>query len=135
KFCSCIFSLASSVIRAAGLWTRPACLDSRADSASRTEVALHNCPLRFCRFDHVFKYLIDDVLLKNPQIAITVQILFERLQLQTELLWHVPNGDHTEIGKAGLGTHRGKLRYVDDDLIGRKLVWPGLNIRKAEVQT
>jgi hypothetical protein len=127
--------LASSVNRATGLRTRPARLDHRANSAAGTEIALHNRPFRSGRSDDVFEHPIDDILLEDPQIAIAVQVLFKRFQLQTVLLRHVSNGDHAEIREAGLGTHRGKFRHVDDDLICRKLIGPDLNIRKIEIQT
>src|SRR5438270_13020295 len=99
-------NLPSSVAAAAaGLRSRPARFNDRAYSAARAEITFDDRPLRFRRFDHVFQDLIDDVLLKNAQITIAVQILLHRLQLQTVLLRHISDRDHAKIGKAGLGTH------------------------------
>ena len=128
-------NLPSSVAAAAaGLRSWPARFNDCAYPAAGAEITFDDRPLRFRRFDHVFQDLIDDVLLKNAQITIAVQILLHRLQLQTVLLRHISDRDHAKIGKAGLGTHRGKFRHVYNNLIGRKLVWPGLNVGKIEIQ-
>src|SRR4030095_7193934 len=44
--------------------------DLRPDPAAWAKVALHHGPFRLSRFHHIIKYLIDDVLLKDTEVAI-----------------------------------------------------------------
>src|SRR5262249_9156210 len=39
-----------------------------------------------------------------------------------------------EVGKAGLGTDRGELGYVDDDFVVWKLIGPGFDLGKLGIQ-
>ena len=45
----------------------------------------------------VLQDAVDDVLLKNPQVAISEQVFLQRLQLQAAAVGHVADGDHAEV--------------------------------------
>jgi hypothetical protein len=89
-------------------------------------------PHRIAGLHHVFKNLVHDVFLKDAEIPVAEQILFERFQLQTALARHVADGQNAEVGQAGLGADRGQLRIVDLNLVSGKLVLPGLDGGKAK---
>src|SRR5579862_2733795 len=92
--------------------TRPSGHYYGRDSSSGTEIALYFGPDWFCPAHHVFQHTIHNVLLEDSQVAITLQIFLQGFQLETMLVRHVADGHGAEIGQAGLGTHRGKLRVV-----------------------
>src|SRR5579864_1833827 len=51
--------------------------DRRRDPAPRTKFASHLGPHRPRPLHHIFQHLVDDVLLKDPQIAVALQILLQ----------------------------------------------------------
>ena len=114
---------------------RPSGHNDRRDSASGTEISLHLSPHRFCPAHHIFQHAIDDVLLKDPQVAIGLQIFLQGLQLQAMLVRHVADGDGAEIRQAGLGADRGELGIVNDDFVSGKLVRPGFDRGKIVVES
>ena len=96
---------------------------------------MHYRPHRVRRLHHVFQNLVDDVLLKNSQIAIAEQVLLERFKLQAAFPGHVADGEHAEIRQAGLGTNRCQFRIIDCDLVAGKLIFPRLDGRKLVIQS
>src|SRR5690348_15470304 len=101
--------------------------DRRRDPAPRTELPPHLRPDRLCPLHHVFQHLVHNILLKDSQIPVALQILFQGLQLKTILIGHVTDIQNSKIRQPGFGTHRRKLRIIDENLVARKLVRPSLN--------
>src|SRR5438105_14313492 len=64
-------------------------LDHCADAAARPEVAADYCPYWPGGSHYIFEHAIDDVLLKNSQVAVGEQVFLQRLQLQADLVGHV----------------------------------------------
>src|SRR5438105_11669499 len=64
-------------------------LDHCANAAARPEVAADYCPYWPGGSHHIFEHAIDNVLLKNSQVAVGEQVFLQRLQLQADLLGHV----------------------------------------------
>ncbi len=56
------------------------------------------------------------------------------LKLEAALAGHVANGEDAEVGQAGLGANAGQLGVVDLDLIAGKLIAPGFDGGKLEVE-
>src|SRR5215813_8774941 len=112
----------------------PAGFNGGANAATRTKYTFHHDPFWFRRSRYIFQNLVDNVLLKNPKVAVVQQILFERLQFQAELGRHIANFQRAKIGQPGFRTNRSKLRNINQDLVGGKLVGPGINFREAVVQ-
>ena len=54
---------------------RPACNDCRRDPAARAEFSLHFRPHWLAPAHYILKHTVDDVLLKNPQVAVAIQVL------------------------------------------------------------
>src|SRR5580658_5014956 len=106
----------------------------RRNSSPRTEIPFHLSPHRPRPAHHIFQHAVHNVLLKNSQIAVRLQIFLVRFQLETNFVRPVTQRDHTKIRQSRLWTHRRKLRIVNHNLISRKLVRPGLNFRKLRVQ-
>src|SRR5208337_832783 len=113
---------------------RPARLDGSADASARAEFAFHHGPHRVTGLHDVFEDLVDDVFLEDTQIAVAEQVLFERFQLQTALFGHVANSEHAKVGQTGFGADGSELGIVDLNLVAGRLVLPGLDGRKVEVE-
>src|SRR6516164_3601774 len=65
---------------AAIFWPWPPGLHRCPDAPARPEDSFHHGPLGFGGTHHVVKNSIDDVLLKDAEVAVFGEILFERLQ-------------------------------------------------------
>ena len=108
--------------------------DRRPNSPPRPEHSLHLRPHRIASLHHVLKYLIHNVFLEDSQVPVAEQILLQRLQFQALLPRHIPDRQHPKIRQPRLRAHRGQFRVVNQNLVPRKLVLPGLNSRKRKVQ-
>jgi hypothetical protein len=104
------------------------------DAAAGTEVAYYVGPDGVGGFDDVIEDLVDDVFLKDAEVAVDEEVFLERLQLHAFLAGHVTDGEAAEVWKAGLGTDAGELGVVDEDLVGLELVRPGFNCGKLDVE-
>src|SRR5215470_9361749 len=81
----------------------PSCFDGSSDTAARPENALHDRPLRLGCAHHVFQHLVDDILLKDPEIPVFKQVLLDGFKLQAKPVGHITDLEHTEVRQAGLG--------------------------------
>jgi hypothetical protein len=108
--------------------------DDGGDAAAGTEVADYLCPDWITGFDYVVEDLIDDVFLKDAEVAVGEEVLLEGLELEALLARHIANGEAAEVGQAGLGADRGELGIVDEDLVGFELVLPGFDSGKFDVE-
>src|ERR1700761_4389979 len=88
--------------------------DDGGDAAAGAEVADDDGPDWVAGFDYVVEDLVDDVLLKDAQVAIGEEVLLEGLQFEAALAGHVADGDAAEVGQAGLGADGGELGVVDE---------------------
>jgi hypothetical protein len=107
----------------------------RRNPTPRTEVPLHLCPHRLRPAHYIFEHAVDDVLLKDTEVAVALQVLLERLQFEAQFPGHVSDRDHAEVGQSGLGADRRELGIVDDDLVAGKLVGPGVDLGILRVET
>src|SRR5215469_3899292 len=105
----------SFVVRA--FRSRPLRYDGCRNPAARSELSANFGPDWLRPLHDIIEDLIDHVFLKNPQVPVALQILFERLQFQAILVGHVADVDHTKIGQPSFWTHRGELRIIDYDLV------------------
>src|SRR6266568_6312965 len=117
------------------LWPRPLRDHYRRNSTARAEIPFDLRPDRSGPPDHVFEHLVDDVLLKNAEVAVRLQIFFERFEFQAGFVRHIAEGDHAEVRQAGFRTYRSEFRVIDYDLVSGKLVGPGFDFRKFGVQS
>ena len=101
--------------------------DDGRDTSAGAEVAYYVSPDWVAGFDYVVEDLVDDVLLKDAQVAIGEEIFLEGLQFEAALAGHVADGDAAEVGQAGLGADGGELGIVDEDLVGFELIAPGFD--------
>ena len=120
--------------RILGLWTGPAGFDDGRDPSARTEITFYNGPDGVASLYEIFKNLVDDVFLKDAQVAIAEEVLFVRLELDATFAWHVAEGEDAEVGQAGFGADRGKLRIVDENLVAGELVRPCFDGRECEIE-
>jgi hypothetical protein len=115
-------------------FSRPARFHRGSNSTTRTKDAFYNRRFRPRRAYHVLQHPVHDVFLEDAEIAIFLQIFFQRFQLQAQLIRDVAHLEHAEIRKPGLGTHRSEFRNIDDNFVIGELVGPGIDFGKAVVQ-
>jgi hypothetical protein len=108
--------------------------DDGGDAAAGAEVADNFGPDGVAGFDDVVEDLIDDVFLKDAEVAIGEEIFLEGLELKAGFAGHVADGDATEVGQSGLGADGGELGVIDEDLVGFKLVAPGFDAREGGIE-
>jgi hypothetical protein len=113
---------------------RPASFNGGCDAAAGTEFSAHDSPDRIAGFNDVFKDLVDDVFLKDAEVSVTEEVLLERFQFEAALTRHVANGEDAEVRKPGFWADRSHLRVVDEDFIAGKLILPGLDRGKCEIE-
>jgi len=117
-----------------GAWARPASFNSGCDSAARAEYTANHGPDGVTGLYDVFENLVDDVLLKDSQIAIAEEVFLQRFQLEASAARHVADGEGAKIGQAGLGTNGGQFRIVDHDFVAGELILPGFDRGKVEIK-
>ena len=89
----------------------------RGDAAARREVSDDDHPARREQRDQIVEDLVGDRLIEDAAIAEVVEVVLERLQLDTSRIGHVGDADFAEIGHSGLRADRGELRAADGDLV------------------
>src|SRR5665213_881255 len=106
------------------------CGHAGTEPAARGEIARNGEAHGIAGFHDIAREAVDRILLKDAQIAVGERVHLKRFQLQTKLVGDVVHRDRAEIGQAGFGTDRSKLRDVDLDFIAGKLVRPGFDFRQ-----
>ena len=81
----------SSLRTLSPLRSRPLRHNRRRNPAPRTKFPSHLRPHRLRPLHHILHHLVDDILLKNPQIPVALQILLQRFQLQAVFIRHISN--------------------------------------------
>src|ERR1700730_1223763 len=76
---------------------RPPCKNGGVQSPARRKLALDHAPLRLHRNHNISQHFIDCILVKDPQVAVSQQIHFQRLQLDTSFARLVLNRDYSVI--------------------------------------
>ena len=77
----------------------------RAEFMEEVQVKSSGYTAEFGGAHHVFEYAVDDVLLKDAQVAVLEEVFLQRLQFQAALVGHVADGQDAEVREAGLGTN------------------------------
>src|ERR1019366_8774285 len=113
---------------------RPPRNHHRRNPAARTEFAFHFGPHRLSAADDILQNLIHDVLLEDAEVAIRLQIFFQRLQLQAPAVGHVADHNIAKIRQASLRADRREFGIVDHNFVGWKLVGPGLDFGKVMIE-
>ena len=108
--------------------------DHSGDAAAGTEVAYYFGPDGVGGFDYVVEDLVDDVFLKDAEVAVGEEIFLERFELEAQFARHVADGEATEVGQTGLGADAGELGVVDEDLVSLELVPPGFDGGELDVE-
>ena len=67
------------------------------------------CPPRLAGFNKIFQHLIHDVLMKDTDISIKKEVLLQRFQFDTFLVWHVSDTEGREIRESRFRTYRSEL--------------------------
>ena len=116
-------------------WTRPAALDDRRNAAAGPELPLDDGLYRVAGLHHILQHLIDDVLLKDSEIAIGEQIFLHRLQFEAAVARHVTHRVRAKVGETGLWTDRGEFRVVNQNLATRELILPRFNGGEVAIET
>ena len=76
------------------LITRPHdCFDTAAD----VEVTDDFCLPRLARLNKILQHLIYNMLMKDTDISVEKEVLLQRLQFDTVLVWHVGDTERGEI--------------------------------------
>ena len=104
-------------------------------ASSDIEVARDRGPNRSRRFDKISEDPVDGVFVKDPQIPIGEDIIFEGFQFYAPLIRHVVNGDDPEIGETCLGTDGGELGDGDRDLVALELIFEAVDPRKPSIHS
>ena len=73
---------------------------------------------------------VDGIFIKDAEISISMEIHFQRLQLQALLVRHIVHGDSAEIWKAGLWADRCIFWDLDGDFVALVLVRECFNVGK-----
>jgi hypothetical protein len=132
---ACMWSSAQFLSRRTACFrARPTRFHGRGNAPARAKIAAHDGPYWVARFHHVFQDLIDDIFLEYSEVAIAEEIFLVRPQFQTLPARHVAQRNHAEVGQSRFRANRSELRAVDDDLVSRKLVRPGFDCWKFEIQ-
>ena len=103
-------------------------------AAAGAEFAAHYGPDRVAGFHNIFEDLVDDVLLEDAEVAVAEEVFLERFEFEAAAAGHVANGERTEVGQTGLGADGSELRIVDDDFVAGKLILPGFDGGKGEIE-
>ena len=114
---------------------RKTSFDGGGNAASRAEFAADYCPDGIAGLHYVFQDLIDNVFLKNAEVAVTEEVLLERFELEAAVTRHVAHVEDAEVRQACLGADRGQLRIVDGNFVTRELVLPCLDRREFKVES
>jgi hypothetical protein len=104
------------------------------DAAAGAEDAFDYGPNWVGGLDDVFEDLVDDVLLKDAEVAVAVEIFLERFEFEAALAGHVADGENAEVGQAGFGADAGQFGVVDFNLVAGELVAPGFDGGKLEIE-
>src|SRR4051794_27358036 len=105
------------------------------DAAAGAEFSADYGPDGLAGFHDVFEDLVDDVLLKDAEVAVAEEVFLKGFELETASARHVTDCEVAEVGKACFGADGGEFGVVDDDLVAGKLVLPGFDFRKFEVES
>ncbi len=109
--------------------------DGRRDATARPEFAADSGPHGIARFHQVFQYLVNDVLLEDPKVAVTEEVLLERFELKAAVARHVTNIENPKIRKACFWADRSQFRIVDGNFVAGKLILPCFDGGKFEVES
>src|SRR6266851_4028390 len=102
------------------LGPRPFCNDDRGDSAPWAEVSFDLSPHRARPAHDVVEYLVDNVFLEDPKVAVGLQVFFQGLEFKAQLGGHVADSDYAEVRQACLGAHGSELRVFYHDFVTGK---------------
>jgi hypothetical protein len=104
------------------------------DSSSRVELARDRRSHGPAGLDDVLEDPVDSIFIKDAQIPVSEDIVFQGFELKAGTLRHVLDRNYPEIRKACFGTDRGKLWNLYGDLIIRKLVGECFDARKPHFE-
>ena len=105
-------------------------LDGAAEAAACGEVSDYSRRDRLAGFDDVGQNLVDGIFVEDANIAVGMNIDFERFEFDAGLIWNVGELDGSKIRKAGLWANGGVFWNVNGNLITRILVRPGFQFRQ-----
>ena len=94
----------------------------------------HLAPYGASGFHDILKNEVDDVFLKDAEIAVFVDVFLEGFQLQARLVGDIANPDGAEVGQSRLGTHGGEFGNIDLNLVAGKLIGPAFYRWKLMIQ-
>src|SRR5579884_580905 len=114
---------------------RPPSFNGGSNSSAWAEDSAHHCPFGISGAYYIVQNSVDDVFLKDAEIAVAGQIFFQRLQLQAAFARHVAQCEHAEIGESGFRTDGCEFRNINLDFVSRELVRPGLDFREIEIES
>ena len=104
--------------------------DSAREPTAGSERAGYISPDGLAGLHDVVQNAIDGIFVKDTQVAVGIHIHLERFQFEAFFIWHVMNGNGSEIRQGGLGADGGIFRNLDRDLIAFVLIGERLDIRQ-----
>src|SRR5579883_777279 len=107
--------------------------DHRAEAAAQREIADYRCGDGIGGFHDVAQHAVDDVLLKDAQVAVGEQVHLVGFELEAVAVRHVAQHELAEIGQTGLGAHGSELVGNDFDFVIGILVGPGLDLGQGSI--
>lgn len=105
--------------------------DQASKAPSSGELSRDGRRYRATSFDDVGKDSVDCILIKNSEIAISVDIHFEGFQLHAGLIGYIGQSNCSKIRKTGFGANRGIFRNVYRDFIPGILIRPCFEPRQS----
>ena len=79
--------------------------------------------------DDIVKDPIDSIFIENAEIAVGMDIHFERFQLKTFFIGHVVQRDNPEVRQVCFWTNRRILGDLDGNFVAFILIWEGFDVR------
>jgi len=98
--------------------------NDRSDATSRAPMAFKRYATGVHDGDKIVQNAIRHVFVKNAFVAKFLQIELQAFQLNTLLIRHVSKNERSEIGLAGLGTHRREFGALNLDMVFS--IWKGI---------
>ncbi len=104
-------------------------LDGATQPATSCEFPDYGGRNRFAGLNKISQDAVHRIFIKDPKIAIGVDINFERFQLDTGFVWHVGQSNGSKIGQPGLWANGRIFRNFNGNFVAWILIRPGFKAR------
>lgn len=115
--------------------TRIPGFDNGPDSSSRVELSGHDGGHGAAGGDNILQDPVNGIFVEYSQVPVSLDVRFQRLELQAGISGGVTDPDQPEIRLAGPGTDRGEFRDFDTDFIIGELIGERFEPRQLRLET